>query len=100
MVTKLRESRTELERLSVTDPLTGFYNRLRMMEVLDNEVRRSRRLRQPFAVLMAGLDLFKKYNDAHGHPAGGAVLEPIGAIIGGASRDRGVVGGEAGWGVP
>jgi len=87
MVTKLRESRTELERLSVTDPLTGLYNRLRMMEVLDNEVRRSRRLRHPFAVLMADLDLFKKYNDAHGHQAGDAVLKRIGAIMREVSRD-------------
>jgi diguanylate cyclase (GGDEF)-like protein len=87
MVRKLRESRTELERLSVTDPLTGLYNRLRMMEVLDNEVRRSRRLRHPFAVLMADLDLFKTYNDAHGHQAGDAVLKRIGAIMRESSRD-------------
>ena len=77
----------ELERLSLTDPLTGLYNRLRMMEVLENEVRRSRRLRHPFAVLMADLDLFKKYNDAHGHPAGDAVLKRVGAIMREASRD-------------
>jgi diguanylate cyclase (GGDEF)-like protein len=87
MVARLRESRVELERLSVTDPLTGLYNRLRMMEVLDNEVRRSRRLHHPFAVLMADLDLFKKYNDAHGHPAGDAALKRIGAIMREACRD-------------
>src|SRR5919201_148226 len=87
MVSKLREGRTELERLSVTDPLTGLYNRLRMMEVLDNEARRSRRLRHPFAVLMADLDLFKKYNDAHGHQAGDAALKRIGAIMREACRD-------------
>ncbi|HJS43215.1 MAG TPA: diguanylate cyclase [Gemmatimonadales bacterium] len=87
MVVRLRESRVELERLSVTDPLTGLYNRLRMMEVLENEVRRSRRLRHPFAVLMADLDLFKKYNDAYGHPAGDALLKRIGAIMREASRD-------------
>jgi len=87
MVVRLRESRVELERLSVTDPLTGLYNRLRMMEVLENEVRRSRRLRHPFAVLMADLDHFKQYNDAHGHPAGDVVLGRIGAIMREASRD-------------
>lgn len=87
MVVRLRESRVELERLSVTDPLTGLYNRLRMMEVLENEVRRSRRLRHPFSVLMADLDLFKKYNDAYGHPAGDAVLKRIGAIMRETSRD-------------
>lgn len=87
MVARLRESRTELERLSVTDPLTGLFNRLRMMEVLDNEVRRSRRLHHRFAVLMADLDLFKKYNDAHGHPAGDAVLKRVATIMREASRD-------------
>ena len=87
MVVRLRESRVELERLSVTDPLTGLYNRLRMMEVLENEVRRSRRLRHRFAVLMADLDLFKQYNDAYGHPAGDAVLKRIGAIMRETSRD-------------
>jgi diguanylate cyclase (GGDEF)-like protein len=87
MVVRLRESRVELERLSVTDPLTGLFNRLRMMEVLENEVRRSRRLRHRFAVLMADLDLFKKYNDAYGHPAGDALLKRIGAIMREASRD-------------
>jgi len=87
MVVRLRESHVELERLSLTDPLTGLYNRLRMMEVVENEVRRSRRLRHPFAVLMADLDLFKKYNDAHGHPAGDAVLKRVGAIMREASRD-------------
>jgi len=87
MVARLRESRVELERLSVTDPLTGLYNRLRMMEALENEVRRSRRLQHPFAVLMADLDHFKKYNDAHGHPAGDAALKRIGAIMREASRD-------------
>ena len=87
MVVRLRESRVELERLSVTDPLTGLYNRLRMMEVLENEVRRSRRLRHRFAVLMADLDLFKKYNDAYGHPAGDALLKRIGEIMRETSRD-------------
>ena len=87
MVARLRESRTALERLSVTDPLTGLYNRLRMMEVLENEVRRARRLRHPFAVLMADVDLFKRYNDAHGHPAGDAALKRVATILREASRD-------------
>ena len=87
MVARLRDSRTELERLSVTDPLTGLFNRLRMMEVLENEVRRSRRLRHHFSVVMADVDLFKKYNDEHGHPAGDEVLKRVAAIMRDASRD-------------
>jgi diguanylate cyclase (GGDEF)-like protein len=87
MVARLRESRTELERLSVTDPLTGLSNRLRMMEVLENEVRRSRRLHHEFSVVMADLDLFKRYNDEYGHPAGDIVLKRVATIMREASRD-------------
>src|SRR3989442_14050801 len=58
-----------------------------MMEALKNEVRRSRRLHHPFAVVMADVDLFKRYNDEHGHPAGDEVLKRVAAIMREASRD-------------
>jgi diguanylate cyclase (GGDEF)-like protein len=87
MVARLREGRQDLERLSATDPLTGLYNRRRMMEALENEVRRSRRLRHSFAVLMGDVDEFKGYNDAHGHPAGDEVLKRVAAILQKATRD-------------
>ncbi len=87
MVARLRESRAELERLSVTDHLTGLSNRVRMMEVLENEVRRSRRLHHRFAVVMVDVDLFKRYNDEYGHPAGDIALKRVAAIMREASRD-------------
>lgn len=87
MVARLRESRSELERLSVTDPLTGLFNRLRMMEVVENEVRRSRRLRHEFSVVMADLDGFKRYNDEFGHPAGDIVLQQVATVMRESSRD-------------
>ena len=91
MVARLRETHQELERLSATDPLTGLFNRRRMMEALDHEVRRSRRLKHTFAVLMADVDHFKRYNDANGHPAGDAVLKRVAAILREATRDVDVV---------
>jgi diguanylate cyclase (GGDEF)-like protein len=91
MVARLRESRLELEELSITDPLTGLYNRRRMMEALDHETRRARRLKRSFAVLMADVDHFKRYNDAHGHPAGDHVLQRIAALLREATRDVDVV---------
>lgn len=81
MVAHLREKNTELERLSVTDSLTALYNRRHLMETLASEVRRSRRLKHRFAVLMADVDNFKGYNDAHGHPAGDEVLARVAAIL-------------------
>ncbi|HWZ29251.1 MAG TPA: HAMP domain-containing protein, partial [Gemmatimonadales bacterium] len=52
MVARIREGRDALERLSVTDQLTGLYNRRRLMETLDTETERSQRGAGPFSVLM------------------------------------------------
>lgn len=87
MVARLRSGRDELERLSVTDHLTGLNNRRRLMEALENEVRRSRRLRHKFTVLIADVDNFKQYNDAHGHPAGDEVLKRVAAVLREATQD-------------
>lgn len=87
MVSRLRTSREELERLSVTDPLTGLDNRRRMMESLQNEVLRSRRLEHAFSVVMADVDHFKDYNDAHGHVAGDEALKRVATVLRGALRD-------------
>jgi diguanylate cyclase (GGDEF)-like protein len=83
VVTRLREreSRGELERLSVTDPLTGLYNRRHLMGTLANELQRSQRLRRTFSVLLLDVDHFKQYNDTQGHPAGDAVLVKIADIL-------------------
>ena len=87
MVARLQESRRELERLSITDDLTALYNRRYLMEALANEVRRSRRLAHPCALLMGDVDHFKEYNDAYGHLAGDEALARVGAIIREATRD-------------
>jgi len=87
MVAHLRTSRVELERLSVTDPLTGLDNRRRMMEALQNEVLRSRRLEHVFAVIMADVDHFKSYNDAHGHQAGDEALKRVATVLRESLRD-------------
>ena len=87
MVARLRTSRVELERLSVTDPLTGLDNRRRMMEALQNEVLRSRRLAHVFSVVMADVDHFKAYNDEHGHLAGDEALKCVAMVLRESLRD-------------
>jgi len=88
MVARLREGREELEaanreleRLSVTDALTGLYNRRLLMENMVHEVQRSRRTEQPFSVLMMDLDEFKTFNDTHGHQAGDHALVMVAQVI-------------------
>ena len=87
MVTRLRQGRSELERLSVTDELTGLYNRRHLMDALEQELRRTRRLKHGFALLMADVDHFKRYNDTHGHLAGDAALRRVAAILRESTRD-------------
>lgn len=77
----LRDRNEELARLSVTDGLTGLYNRRYLVQRLTDEKARSGRSGQPFTVLMADVDKFKDYNDTFGHPAGDEVLKKVGAIL-------------------
>lgn len=81
MVRKLRDSRAELERLSVTDELTGLANRRRLVAELAREVQRSERHKRSFAVLMLDVDRFKLFNDTYGHPAGDAVLKRVAKVL-------------------
>ena len=69
------------ERSARTDPLTSLANRRVFDEVLDREVRRSRRYRLPLTLLLLDLDRFKDVNDAWGHLLGDLVLERIGDIL-------------------
>jgi diguanylate cyclase (GGDEF)-like protein len=83
VVTRLREreGQSELERLSLTDALTGLYNRRHLMGTLASEVQRSRRLRRSFTVLLADVDRFKQYNDSHGHLAGDTALVKVAEVF-------------------
>jgi len=83
IVTRLREreGQSELEKLSLTDALTGLYNRRHLMGTLATEVQRSRRQRRSFTVLLADVDKFKQYNDTHGHLAGDAALVKIAEVF-------------------
>jgi two-component system cell cycle response regulator len=65
--------------LSITDALTGSYNRRYLMEQLPRELERCRRYAYPLSVLMCDVDHFKEINDARGHAAGDEVLQQFAA---------------------
>lgn len=83
----LQEKNAELERLSVTDQLTGLFNRRRLMEVLAAEIQRSRRHEHAFSLLIMDVDHFKKFNDAYGHLAGDRVLAGVADVLREVTRD-------------
>ena len=74
---KLAESFEALRRLATRDELTGLLNRRELDRIMEYEQERALRFNGPLAVLMIDVDHFKAVNDAHGHPAGDAVLREI-----------------------
>ena len=73
----LMEKNRELHQLSITDGLTGLYNRKHVMDLFDMEFVRTQRYGTVFCVLIADIDHFKTINDTYGHLAGDAVLRRI-----------------------
>ena len=67
-------AREQLRVQATHDSLTGIFNRVAIMAVLEKELSRSTREGDSVAVMMADIDHFKTVNDTHGHQAGDIVL--------------------------
>jgi diguanylate cyclase (GGDEF)-like protein len=79
---KLVEVNEHLEKLAITDPLTGLYNRRYFMEQLEFELQRGQRSgAHEFAVLLLDIDHFKHYNDTNGHTAGDELLQQFAILL-------------------
>jgi diguanylate cyclase (GGDEF)-like protein len=71
----------ELELLSVTDPLTGLYNRRHFERLMDSEVALSIRNDETISIILLDIDNFKSINERYGHTGGDAVLRNVGHVI-------------------
>lgn len=69
------------KELSITDDLTGLYNRRYFNQRFDREVVRARRYRRPLSILMVDIDYFKNYNDINGHLLGDDVLKKVACLL-------------------
>ncbi len=78
---QLRQANDLLSRQTMTDDLTGLYNRRFFNMTLDKESARCTRTGEPFSLLILDLDHFKQINDTFGHPAGDAVLRKVAATL-------------------
>jgi len=73
-IASLQKANEEIKTVSVTDPLTGCYNRRYMIPELTNEIKRSMRYGHSISMILCDLDYFKMVNDQYGHQAGDRVL--------------------------
>ncbi len=77
----LKDAYEKIRILSITDKLTGCYNRTYMDEYLAKEIARATRYHRPVALVMADIDHFKRVNDTYGHQAGDLILKNFVAAI-------------------
>jgi len=69
------------KKLSITDDLTGLYNRRHLNNILGQEFQRSKRHHNDLSCLMLDLDHFKQVNDTYGHDFGDVVLRDFASTL-------------------
>jgi diguanylate cyclase (GGDEF)-like protein len=82
---------SELQRRAEIDDLTGCVNQRVFHERLGEEVTRAIRYGRPLSVIICDVDLFKTFNDTHGHLAGDSALAAVGASLRSVARSSDVV---------
>ncbi len=73
-ITQRTAARIKLEKLAVTDPLTGVYNRRYFMTECEKEIKEALRYHYPVSAIMLDIDDFKIINDQYGHKSGDEAL--------------------------
>jgi len=71
----------KMEEMAITDGLTGLNNHRYFQERLSEELERSDRYKDKFALFLTDIDFFKKVNDVYGHPAGDKILKGVSQIL-------------------
>jgi diguanylate cyclase (GGDEF)-like protein len=82
----LRKANQEIHQLSITDPLTGAYNRGYLNEHLPQELKRTLRYGRSLSLILCDIDYFKRVNDTYGHQAGDMVLKACSLSLSGSIR--------------
>lgn len=71
----LKQANEKIKKLSVTDPLTGCYNKGYLNERLPKEIKYALRYKHSLSLIICDIDHFKEVNDTFGHQAGDEVLK-------------------------
>lgn len=82
--TSIREDITDKKRaesLSITDELTGLFNRRHFNNLFPQELARAERDKKVIALMIIDVDFFKPYNDNYGHQRGDEVLQAVSKVL-------------------
>jgi diguanylate cyclase (GGDEF)-like protein len=92
ILSRLRITFMELQRLSMNDPLTGLLNFRAFNRAASMEIDRARRNNQVLSVVFLDVDNFKSINDRFGHAVGDSVLKSLAGILRANVRNIDIVG--------
>jgi diguanylate cyclase (GGDEF)-like protein len=88
----LKDQTRLFKQQSITDTLTGLYNRLKLDEDLAYSIKRIKRVKSEFAVILLDIDNFKQINDSYGHLIGDLVLKAFSILLKQSIRDSDIIG--------
>jgi len=77
----IEEEKTMLQRLAITDDLTGVYNHRYFAHRLQDEFDRVARYNHPLSLIMLDIDFFKVINDTYGHRKGDMILKEFAGVL-------------------
>lgn len=81
VIKKINFMYSQTKHMSITDPLTGLFNRRHFESNLDREYSRAKRYKNELSFAIIDIDFFKKINDTYGHSCGDYVLKEVAYII-------------------
>jgi GGDEF domain-containing protein len=90
-IAALQDRHNRLQKLAITDELTGLYTGRYFRHFLNRIVEKARVLRFPVTLFLFDIDNFKKYNDKYGHGAGDEILRQTAALMKRCVRDHDLV---------
>jgi diguanylate cyclase (GGDEF)-like protein len=80
-ISEMRFLQSEVEQLSIRDPLTGVFNQPHILHLLENEIHRARRYGTPFTLAQIDIDRFRAFCTEHGQATGDSVLQRMGSLL-------------------
>jgi diguanylate cyclase (GGDEF)-like protein/PAS domain S-box-containing protein len=91
-ITPLKNLEAQLYALSLSDELTGLYNRRGFMTLAEQQMKISKRMKRHMLLIFADMDQMKHINDAHGHAEGDRAIKDLGDILKATFRESDIIG--------